>query len=225
MQMTVPRGRTYCGWLSQHVVVKEDTRECERSVYLCGLLEWLLVDGDEDDGVWTQAIRGSSLHILDDILALHEINKVPSTKLVKTHVLLLISSINTNDTKTHGLCVLASQRAQPSAGADNGDGLARACARLLETLVDGDAGAENGGDGGEVAFLWNAGGVGALDDAVLLEGAVDGVAGEEGAGAEGLVGGLAEVAGEAGAVDPLCIEWSVEEGGGWGGMRGKKDGP
>lgn len=81
--------------------------------------------------------------------------------------------------------------------------MARADAGFFEAFVDGDTGAENGGDGLEVALLGDAGDVGGFGDAVFLEGAVDCVAGQEGLGAEWLVGALAEVTGEAGAVDPL----------------------
>jgi len=179
--------------------------------YLCGLLEGLLVDGDEDDGVGAEAVAGGGLDILDEVGALCEVDKVGGAELVQAHFLLLVTSVDADDAQAHGLCVLAGEGAETSAGADDGDGLAWAGARLLESLVDGDTGAQDGGDLCEVALLGDAGDVGGLCDAVLLEGAVDGVAGEEGLGAEGLVGGLAEVAGEAGAVDPLLVvvldEW------------------
>lgn len=32
-----------------------------------GLLEWLLIDSNEDDGVWAEAILGSGSHILSDV--------------------------------------------------------------------------------------------------------------------------------------------------------------
>ena len=180
-------------------------------MYLGGLLEGLLVDGDEDDGVGSEAVACCSLDVLDEVGALCKVDKVRGAKLVQAHFLLLITGVDADNAQAHGLCVLAGEGAETSTGANDGDGLAWSGARLLESLVDGDTGAQDGRDGGEVALLGDAGDVGGLGDGVLLEGAVDSVAGEEGLGAEGLIGGLAEVAREAGAVDPLLVvvldEW------------------
>lgn len=176
-----------------------------KDTYLGGLLEGLLVDGDEDDGVRAEAVTGGSLDVLDEVGALCKVDKVRGAELGQAHFLLLVARVDADDVETHGLCVLAGEGAETSTGADDGDGLAGAGARLLESLVDGDAGAQDGGDGGKVALFGDAGDVGGLGDAVLLKGAVDGVAGQEGLGAEGLVGGLAEVTCEAGAVDPLLM--------------------
>jgi hypothetical protein len=81
--------------------------------------------------------------------------------------------------------------------------LARLHARLLQTFVDGDTSAEDGGNGGEVALLGDAGNVGRFGNAVLLEGAVDRVPGEQGLCAERLIRCLAEATSKTGSVDPL----------------------
>lgn len=148
------------------------------------------------------AIRRRGLHILDEILALGEIAENVRAELLR-HLLLLLAPVDGDDAEAHGLGVLARQRAQPSSGADDGDGLARSRSGLLEAFVDGDACAKDGSDLVEGHIFGDAGDVGGFADGVLLEGAVDGVAGEEGFGAERFVGLLAEVAGEAGAVEPL----------------------
>lgn len=129
--------------------------------------------------------------------------------MLEAHLLLVITSIDGNRLQAHSFCVLLRKRTESTAGADNGDGLARLSSRLFEALVYGDAGAENGGDCVEGDGLVDAGDVGRLCDAVLLEGAVDSIAGEEGFGAQGLVGGLAEVASQTCAVDPLWGNLSV----------------
>lgn len=103
----------------------------------------------------------------------------------------------------HGLCVLDGNAAEAAAGADNGDCLAGADLRLLDALVDGDAGAQDGRDGLEVGALGDAGDVGGLCDGVLLERAVDGVARQQGLFAQRLVAVLAVGAAEARAVEPL----------------------
>jgi len=45
----------------------DDNDRATRANILCSLLEWFLVGGDEDDGVWAQAIFGSGSDVLDDI--------------------------------------------------------------------------------------------------------------------------------------------------------------
>lgn len=135
--------------------------------------------------MWTKSIFGIGLHLLDEVLAVLEVDVLIRAELL-THIGLLFSSIDGEDVETHGLGVLASKGAEPTAGTDDGDGLAWAGAGLLESLVDGDTGAKDWGDGGEVNVLWNAGYVGGFADGVLLEGTVDGVAGEDGLWAEWL---------------------------------------
>ena len=81
---------------------------------------------------------------------------------------------------------------QATPGAHDGDPLTRPGCRLLQALVDGDAGAENGGNGIEGNVFGNVSNVGSFCDGILLECAVNGVAGEEGLGTEGLVSLLAK---------------------------------
>lgn len=133
--------------------------------------------------MWAKSVFGIGLDLLDEVLAVLEIDVLVRAKLL-AHVRLLVSAIDGEDVETHGLGVLASESAETTAGTDDGDGLAWASAGLLESLVDGDTGAEDWGDGGEVNVLWNAGYVGGFADGVLLEGTVDSVAGEDGLLAE-----------------------------------------
>lgn len=154
--------------------------------YFSSLLEWLLVNSYQDDGMGSKTISGRSLHISDNVLAGHEINERTCAKLLG-HLSLLITTINRNDLQTHSLSVLASQRAESTTSTNDGDGLARSGSRLLESLVDGDTGAENGRDGLKIAFLRNTSDMSSFGDAVFLEGTVDSVAGEEGFGAKRLI--------------------------------------
>lgn len=89
--------------------------------------------------------------------------------------------------QTHGFSILAGKRSETASSSDNGNSLARTSSRLLQSLVNGNTGAENWGDSLEVAFFGNARNVGGFGNAVLLECAVDCVAGEEGFGAERFV--------------------------------------
>jgi hypothetical protein len=173
-----------------------------RADVLCGLLERLLVDGDEDDGVRAEAVGGRGLHVCDDVLALHEVDKGFAAELLH-HLLLVVACVDANHAAAHCLGVLAREGSETAAGADNGDELTGLDARLLQALVDGDTGAEDGGNGGEVALLGDAGNVGCFGNAVLLEGAVDCVSGEQGLCAERLIRCLAEAASKTGSVDPL----------------------
>jgi hypothetical protein len=173
-----------------------------RADVLCGLLERLLVDGDEDDGVRAEAVGRRGLHVCDDVLALYEVDKGFAAELLH-HLLLVVACVNANHTAAHCLGVLARERSETTTGADNGDKLARFHARLLQALVDGDTSAEDGGNGGEVALLGDAGNVSRFGNAVLLEGAVDRVPGEQGLCAERLIRCLAEATSKTGSVDPL----------------------
>lgn len=120
-----------------------------------------------------------------------------------THLALLLATVDGHRAQSHSLGILQSQRTETTTGADDGDGLAGAGARLLQALVDGQAGAQDGGDGVEGHVLGDLGGEGGLADGVLLEGAVDGVAGQLGVGTERLLGLLAELARQTRAVEPL----------------------
>lgn len=146
--------------------------------YLSGLLEWLLVHSDEDDGVWAKTVLSRGLDVLDDVRAGGEVDEGFGAQLLQAHLLLLVTSVNGDDSQTHSASILLGEGAETTTGTDNGDGLAWASARLLQALVDGDTCAKNWGNGSEVAFLWYTGNVGRLGNAVLLEGAVDGVTGE-----------------------------------------------
>ena len=149
------------------------------------------------------SVLGRLLHLLDHVLASGEIDESCRTQLLQAHLLLLVARVDGDHVQAHGFGILLGEGSEAATSTNDGDGLARLSTRLLQALVDGDTGAENGGDGSEVTLLGDAGNVGSLSDTVLLEGAIDGVAGEEGLGAEGLVGALAEVTSKAGAVDPL----------------------
>lgn len=152
---------------------------------LRGLLEWLLEWSEQQDSVWTEPVLGIGLDLLDEVLAVLEVDVLICAKLL-THIRLLVSAVDGKDMETHGLGVLASQGTKSTACTDNGDGLAWTGTGLLESLVDGDTGAEDWGHGGEVNILWNAGYVGGFTDGVLLKGTVNGVAREDGLWAERL---------------------------------------
>jgi hypothetical protein len=168
-----------------------------------GLLEWLLVDGNEDDCMRTETIGCGLLYISDEVLGCCKVDKVLGTKLLGDHLLLLITSVDTDDTAAHCLGVLTSNRTETTTSTDNSDPLARLDFRLLQALVDGDTGAKDRCNGGEVAFLRDAGNVSSLSNAVLLEGTIDCVPGKKSLCAERLVGLLTEVTGKTGSVDPL----------------------
>jgi hypothetical protein len=157
-----------------------------RAHVLGGLLERLLVDGDEDDGVRAQAVGRRRLHVCDEVLGLHKVDKVLGAQL-HHHLLLGVARVDANHAAAHCFGVLAREGSETASGSDNRDPLARLDVRLLQALVDCDAGTEDGRNGGEVAVLGDARNVCGFGDAVLLEGAVYSVSGEQGLCAEGLV--------------------------------------
>ena len=110
--------------------------------YLGGLLEWLLVDGNEDDGVWSEAVLSRGLDVLDDVGGGGKVDESIGAKIL-AELPLLRTGVNANGTETHGLGVLLSERAQSTTGTDDGDGLTWLGTRLLQALVDGDTGAWN----------------------------------------------------------------------------------
>ena len=171
--------------------------------HLSGLLEWLLVYCDKDDGVWAKTVFGSSLHILDDVLALGEVDECVGAELLQAHLPLLITTVDGNSPQAHSAGVLLCERTETTTGTYNGDSLTWLGSRLLQSLVDGNTGAQHGRDRGKVTFLGNASCVCCLGNAVLLEGAIDGVARQEGLAAQRFVRGLAEVARQARSVNPL----------------------
>lgn len=143
------------------------------SYVLGGLLEWLLVDSDKDDCVRTKTIRCGLLNIGNEVLGCRKVNKDLTAKLLGNHLLLLVASVDANDTAAHCLGVLASKRSETTTGTDDSDPLTGLDVGFLHTFVDGDTGAENGSDGGKIALLGDAGNVSGLCNAVLLEGTVD----------------------------------------------------
>lgn len=149
------------------------------STYLSSLLEWLLVNSDEDDGVWTETVCGGGLDVLDNVGALGEVDEGLRAQLLQAHLLLLIAGIDGDHSQTHSLGVLLGKGTETTTGTDNGDGLAGTSTRLLQTLVDGDTCAENRSDGSEIAVLWYPSNMSGLGNAVLLEGSVNGVAGKK----------------------------------------------
>ena len=110
-------------------------------------------------------------------------------------LLLLLAGVNANDAETHGFGVLSSQASESTAGTDNGDGLAWLGLGGLQSLVDGDTGAENWGDSSHVDALGQLGEGSGLANAVLLEGSINSVSGEVCLLAEDVLAGLAEFAG------------------------------
>lgn len=158
-----------------------------RSDVLSGLLEGLLVDSDEDNSVRTKTIRCGLLYIGNDVLGGGKVDECLTTELSSDHLLLLVTSVDTNDTAAHSLSVLASKRSETTTSTDDSDPLTGLDARLLQALVDGDTGAENRRNGIKSALLGDAGNVSSLSNAVLLEGTIDCVAREKGLCAEGLV--------------------------------------
>ena len=122
MQTTVPRGRTYC---FDHVSI-DRIYDANASwwPYLCGLLEWLLVHGDEDDGVGTLSVLGRLLHLLDHVLASGEVDECGCTHLLQAHLLLLVAGIDGDDVQAHCFGVLLSERYETDTGTNDGDGLA-----------------------------------------------------------------------------------------------------
>jgi len=108
-------------------------------------LEGLFGDGKKDDGVGTKAVLGGRLDILDDILALAEVDEGVGSELL-AHLLLVVSGIDGNCADAHGLAVLLCERTKTTTSTDNGDCLAGADTGLLDALVDGNTGAQNGGD-------------------------------------------------------------------------------
>lgn len=158
-----------------------NANDCTASSYvLSSLLEWLLVDSDEDDCVGTKTIGSSLLYIGNKVLGCCEVNKGLGAKLLGNHLLLLVTSIDTKDTAAHCLCILASERSETTTGTNNSHPLTGLDARLLQALVNSDSGAENRSDGSKIALLGNAGNVSGLSNAVFLEGTVNCIAGKEG---------------------------------------------
>lgn len=168
---------------------------------LARLLEGLLAGRQEQHGVGARPARGVA-DLLDRVLGRLEVDKGVSPE-PQAHVALLVAAVEGRHVQTHGLCVLDGKDTEAAAGAGNGHVLAGTGAGGLESLVDGQTGAEDGRHGGEVAVLGDAGHVGGLADGVLLERAVDSISREGGRRAQRLVGLAALLAAHARPVQPL----------------------
>lgn len=167
-----------------------------------GLLEGFLGYGEQDGGVGAQAVGCGGLDVCDEVLGCEEVDVARSAQGL-AGLALLLAAVDGDGVDAHGLAVLQGHVTETTTGTGDGDPLARADTGLLDSLVDSDTGAEDGGDGLKIHALGNTGHVGGLGDSVLLEGTVDGVARKLGLGAEGLVSSHAVGAGQAGAVEPL----------------------
>lgn len=150
-------------------------------------MEGLLSHSDQKDSVGSLAVLSRLLDLLDNVLARSEIDKGSSTELLKTHLLLLLASIDGNDPQAHSFCVLLGKGSKTATGSDNRNSLTRTGTRFLETLVNGDTGAQYGCNCVEGNVLVKASDMCCLGDGVLLESAVDGVAGEEGLATQRLI--------------------------------------
>ena len=147
--------------------------------YLGGLLEGLLVDSDEDDGMRSETVLGGCLDILDEVLAGAEVNEGVRAELLQAHLFLLVTSVDGDGSEAHGLGVLLSERPEPTTSTDNGDGLAGLGTGFLQSLVHGDTGTQDGGNGIKGNVLVQTSNMCSLGNAVLLESSVDSVTGEK----------------------------------------------
>src|SRR5277367_1935192 len=103
MATIVPRGRTYYFSSLVEIYIALVSKTC-----LSSLLEWLLVNSNQEHSVWSKAILSGSLNITNQVLAGHEVNVVGCTKCLG-HLSLLLTTIDSNDAEAHSLSVLASQ--------------------------------------------------------------------------------------------------------------------
>jgi hypothetical protein len=114
-----------------------------RADVLGSLGEGLLGSSDEESSVGTEAVRGGSLDIGNKVLALGEVDELLGTEF-HAHLLLLLTTIDGNGVDAHSLGVLNSDGTETTTSTNNSKRLASSDTRLLDTLVDGDTGAENG---------------------------------------------------------------------------------
>lgn len=113
------------------------------------------------------------------------------------------AGIDPKDAEAHQTAVLNAETAKTTTGTGDGEPLARFDTRLLDGLVDGDAGTEDWSDVGKVSTSGNGCGMYGLCDGVLLEGAIDGVSREKGRGTVGFEAVVAVFTGQTGTVEPL----------------------
>jgi hypothetical protein len=139
-------------------------------------LEWLLVDGDQDNCVGSLSVFSRFLDLLDHILACGKVDEGCGAQLLQAHLLLLIAGVDSDDPQTHSFGVLLSKGSKSTASSDDRNGLSWAGTGLLQTLVNCDTSAQHRRNCIERNVFVKAGNVSGLCNAVLLEGAVDGVA-------------------------------------------------
>lgn len=133
---------------------------------LDGLLHGLSGDGEVDDSMWSSV--GELGDVGHDVWSVESIHKPLCSKALA--VSFLASMIHSDNSHSHGIGVLDSEGSETSSGSGEHDDLSWLHVGLLERLVDGDAGAEDWGGGGEVGVLGDLGGVDSADGEVLLEG-------------------------------------------------------
>lgn len=92
------------------------------------------------------------------------------------HLLLLVTTVNGNDSKTHCFCVLAGKGTKTSTSANNSDVLPWASSRFLQSFVDCNTCTENWSNGVKLYVFGYSCNMGGLGNTVLLESSIDGVA-------------------------------------------------
>mmetsp|Transcript_76980 Transcript_76980/g.168267 ORF Transcript_76980/g.168267 Transcript_76980/m.168267 type:complete len:407 (+) Transcript_76980:307-1527(+) len=105
----------------------------------------LRLGGQDDRAVGADAVT----HLLDGrnhLLARLALNVDEAVAAQSLHgvLLLVLSKVDSADLQAHGLGVLASDVAETTAGTHDGDPLSCFCLRLLQSLVGGDTGTEDG---------------------------------------------------------------------------------
>lgn len=100
--------------------------------------------GGDDGGLGTEAVRGGGLDSGDNVLGLLEVDPGAGAELLAER-LLLSTSVDGNGGKTHVLGVLEGEGAETTTGTGDGDPLAGLDVGALESLVNGNTGAEDGG--------------------------------------------------------------------------------
>ena len=173
---------------------------------LTGLGDGCLGDGDVDDTVWTEAV-GGGLDVGNHLgrvvpWVLGEVDEDVTAHLFE-ETLLGVSTVDTEDSETHGLGVLDGKGAQATGCTGDGDPLACSQVGGLQCLVDGDTGTQDWRNLGEVGALRDLCGLDGVGGGVLLEGTVVCVTRQVCLFTVGLVTLLAELTGHTGAVKPL----------------------
>jgi hypothetical protein len=102
-----------------------------RADVFSSLLEGLLVNSDEDDGMRTKTVWRSLLHVGHHVLGGGKVDEYLCSELLRAHLLLLGTGIDGNGAKTHDFGVLASKGAETTPCTNNCDPLAGLSTRLL----------------------------------------------------------------------------------------------